>query len=231
MKTAGRLLTLLLALLMLATVLGCSLMPSSSGGKKETNTSKPATTAEQTEAATEKDLSAIRALYADLFSALTKVQTSVVYDDPAVGGKLRASSTLTKSGDNLTYQAKVDRVNPADDDHFVTEETVGPISGTVAEIRENAAALFVWDRVATGLVSTPAFTFENRTSPEIVGRSEKTLTAAVPDARLESFFGIALEGITDLSVAVDYTESAISTLTLTYVQNAVPVKVTVTYSY
>ena len=235
MKTAGRLLTLLLAALTLAATFGCALMPSASGGggtDRAASTPLPATTAVPTEEAKEDDLIEVRTLYADLYRTLVRAETAVVYNDPAVGSKLRASSTLEKDGETLTYRAKVDRLNPADAERFVTEETLDPIVGTADEIRANYAGLFVWDRVATGLVlSTPDFTFENLVSPEIVGEGEKTLTASVPDERLSDFFGIALEGISDLSIAVVYADAAINSLTLEYAQNGVPVKVTVTYAY
>ena len=140
MKTAGRLLAILLAALMLAATFGCSLMPTNAGegGEKSTKaTTTAATTVPATEAAKEDDLLRVRALYHDLFASFTKAETAIVYDDPAVGQKLRASSTLTKEGEIFTYQAKVDRVNPADAERFVTEETLDPVVGTVDEIRAN----------------------------------------------------------------------------------------------
>ena len=236
MKTAGRLLAILLAALMIAALFGCSLMPTNSGGGGGNSTKAPATaatTVEQTEEAKEDDLIKIRTLYRDLYQTLTKAETSVVYDDPTVGQKLRASSTLVKDGETLTYRAKVDRLNPADAERFVTEETLDPIVGTAAEIRENYAGLFVWDRVATGLIlATPEVAQGYVASPVIASDAEgKILTASVPDDRIEDFFGIELPGVTGMTIAVAYTASAIRSLTLTYTQNAASVTVTVTYTY
>lgn len=234
MKTAGRLLAVLLSALMIAASLGCSLMPTNAGGGGEKETKAPvATTAVPTEAAQEDDLIEVRTLYRDLYQTLTKAETSVVYDDPAVGQKLRASSTLVKDGETLTYRAKVDRLNPADAERFVTEETLDPVVGTAAEIRENYAGLFVWDRVATGLIlATPEVAQGYVESPVIASDAEgKILTASVPDDRLEDFFGIELPGVTGMTIAVAYTASAIRSLTLAYTQNAASVTVTVTYTY
>lgn len=234
MKTAGRLLALLLSALMIAASLGCSLMPTNAGGGGEKETKAPVTTtAVPTEAAQEDDLIEVRTLYRDLYQTLTKAETSVVYDDPAVGQKLRASSTLVKEGETLTYRAKVDRLNPADAERFVTEETLDPVVGSAAEIRENYAGLFVWDRVATGLIlATPEVAQGYVASPVIASDAEeKILTASVPDDRLEDFFGIELPGVTGMTIAVAYTASAIRSLTLAYTQNAASVTVTVTYTY
>lgn len=234
MKTAGRLLAVLLSALMIAASLGCSLMPTNAGGGGEKETKAPvATTAVPTEAAQEDDLIEVRTLYRDLYQTLTKAETAVVYDDPAVGQKLRASSTLVKDGETLTYRAKVDRLNPADAERFVTEETLDPVVGSAAEIRENYAGLFVWDRVATGLIlATPEVAQGYIESPVIASDAEgKILTASVPDDRLEDFFGIELPGVTGMTIAVAYTASAIRSLTLAYTQNAASVTVTVTYTY
>ena len=236
MKTAGRLLAVLLSALMIAASLGCSLMPTNAGGGGGNSTKAPATaatTAVRTEAAQEDDLIEVRTLYRDLFDSLTKSETSVVYDDPSVGTKLRASSTLTKDGETLTYRAKVDRLNPADAERFVTEETLDPVVGTVDEIRENYAGLFVWDRVATGVIlATPEVAQGYVASPVIASDEEgKILTASVPDDRLEDFFGIELPGVTGMTIAVAYTASAIRSLTLAYTLNAASVTVTVTYTY
>ena len=233
MKTAGRLLAILLAALMLAATFGCSLLPTNSGGGGGNSTKAPATAAVQTEEAKEDDLIEVRTLYRDLYQTLTKAETSVVYDDPAVGQKLRASSTLVKDGETLTYRAKVDRLNPADAERFVTEETLDPVVGSAAEIRENYAGLFVWDRVATGLIlATPEVALGYVASPVIASDAEgKILTASVPDDRLENFFGIELPGVTGMTIAVAYTASAIRSLTLAYTQNAASVTVTVTYTY
>ena len=236
MKTAGRLLALLLVALTLAATLGCSLMPTTSngGGSNATKAQTTvATTAEQTAEAKEDDLLEIRTLYQNLFAALVKSETAVVYDDPAIGTKLRASSTLTKDGETYTYQAKVDRLNPADAERFVSEETLDPVVGTVEEIRADYAGLFLWARVATGLVlSVPAFEQDSVSSPILhEGDGETTLTAGIPDDRQESFFGFALSGVTGMEIAVAYTETAIRSLTISYTQNDVPVTVTVTYTY
>lgn len=231
MKTSGKLLALFLVALTLSATVGCSFLPSSSGGGA---TKAPVTTtAVPTEEAGEDDLIEVRTLFHDLYQTLTKAETSVVYDDPAVGSKLRASSTLTRDGETLTYRAKVDRVNPADAERFITEETLDPVVGTAAEIRENYAGLFVWDRVATGLIlATPEISPDTVSSPVIaLEADEKVLTASVPEAKREALFGISLPGVTDLTIAVAYTPAAIKSLTLTYAQNAVPVKVTVTYTY
>ena len=234
MKTAARLLALLLCALTLAFSVGCSLMPTNSGGEGGKATKEPArTTAEQTEDAKEDDLIQVRTLFHDLYASLTKAETAVVYDDPGIGTKLRASSTLCKDGETLTYSAKVDRLNPADAERFVTEETLDPVVGTVDEIRENYAGLFVWDRVATGLIlATPEVAQGYVASPVIASDAEgKILTASVPDDRLEDFFGIELPGVTGMTIAVAYTASAIRSLTLAYTQNAASVTVTVTYTY
>lgn len=232
MKTAGKLLALLLVALTLSAAVGCSFLPSTSGDGNATK-APAATTAVPTEAAREDDLIEVRTLFHDLYQTLTKAETSVVYDDPAVGQKLRASSTLTKDGETLTYRAKVDRVNPADAERFITEETLDPIVGTAAEIRENYAGLFTWDRVATGLILvTPEVSTETVASPVIAPDAEgKILTASVPDDRLEDFFGIELPGVTGMTVAVAYTASAIRSFTLAYTQNDASVTVTVTYTY
>ncbi len=234
MKTAARLLALLLCALTLAFSVGCSLMPTNSGGEGGKATKEPArTTAEQTEDAKEDDLIQVRTLFHDLYASLTKAETAVVYDDPGIGTKLRASSTLCKDGETLTYSAKVDRLNPADAERFVTEETLDPVVGTAEEIRANYAGLFVWDRVATGLIlATPEVSTETVASPVIAPDGEgKILTASVPDDRLEDFFGIELPGVTGMTIAVAYTASAIRSLTLAYTQNAASVTVTVTYTY
>ena len=104
---------------------------------------------------------------------------------------------------------------------------------TAAEIRENYAGLFVWDRVATGLIlATPEVSTETVASPVIAPDAEgKILTASVPDDRLEDFFGIELPGVTGMTVAVAYTASAIRSFTLAYTQNDASVTVTVTYTY
>ena len=232
MKNAGKLLALLLVALTLSAAVGCSFLPSTSGDGNATK-APAATTAVPTEAAQEDDLIEVRTLFHDLYQTLTKAETSVVYDDPAVGQKLRASSTLVKDGETLTYRAKVDRLNPADAERFVTEETLDPVVGTAAEIRENYAGLFVWDRVATGLIlSTPEVAQGYVASPVIASDAEgKILTASVPDDRLEDFFGIELPGVTGMTVAVAYTASAIRSLTLAYTQNAASVTATVTYTY
>lgn len=234
MKTAARLLALLLVALTLVLSVGCSLTPTTSGGEGGKVTKEPArTTAEQTEEAKEEDLIRVRTLFHDLLTSLSKAETAVVYDDPSIGTKLRASSTLTKDGETLTYRAKVDRLNPADADRFVSEETLDPVVGTADEIRENYAGLFLWDRVATGLIlSAPEVAQGYVSSPVIhTGDGEKTLTAGVPDDQLENFFGIAPTGVTGMEIAVAYTDTAIRTLTLSYTQNDVPTTVTVTYTY
>ena len=232
MKTAGKLLALLLVALTLSAAVGCSFLPSTSGDGNATK-APAATTAVPTEAAREDDLIGVRTLFHDLYQTLTKAETSVVYDDPAVGQKLRASSTLVKDGETLTYRAKVDRLNPADAERFVTEETLDPVVGTAAEIRENYVGLFVWDRVATGLIlATPEVAQDCVASPVIASDAEgKILTASVPDDRLEDFFGIELPGVTGMTVTVAYTASAIRSLALAYTQNAASVTVTVTYTY
>ena len=233
MKTAARLLALLLVALTIAATVGCSLMPTNSGGGGKTTRAPARTTAEQTAQAKEDDLLRVRTLFHDLHASLTKAETAVVYDDPEIGTKLRASSTLCKDGETLTYRAKVDRLNPADAERFVTEETLDPVVGTVDEIRENYAGLFLWDRVATGLIlSAPEIAQGFVSSPVIhTGDGEKTLTAGVPDDQLEHFFGIAPTGVTGMEIAVAYTDTAIRTLTLSYAQDGVPTTVTVTYTY
>ena len=240
MKTAGRLLAILLAALMLAATFGCSLMPTNSGGGGGNSTKAPATaatTAVRTEEAKEDDLIRIRTLYSDLFDSLTKSETAVVYDDPSIGTKLRASSTLTKEGETFTYRAKVDRVNPADAERFVTEETLDPVVGTVDEIRENYVGILLWDRVATGLVlSTPAFSEETVFAPVIVlEEGKQTLTASIPDGKLEELFGFVPTGVSDLMIEVSYTDTAVLSLELTYVftseSGSADVTVNIAYTY
>lgn len=234
MKTAARLLALLFALLTVAATVGCSLMPTPSGdGGGKTTKAPAATTAVRTEAAKEDDLIRVRTLFHDLFGSLTKAETAVVYDDPSIGTKLRASSTLTRDGETLTYRAKVDRLNPADAERFVSEETLDPIVGTIDEIRADYAGLFLWDRVATGLILSPPEVSQGYVSSPVIrsGKGEQTLIAGVPDDQLENFFGIAPTGVTGMEIAVVYTDAAIRTLTLSYTQNDVPVTVTVTYTY
>ena len=240
MKTAGRLLAILLAALMLAALFGCSLMPTNSGGGGGNSTkasTTAATTVEQTEEAKEDDLIKIRTLCSDLFDSLTKSETSVVFDDPSVGTKLRASSTLTKDGDTLTYQAKVDRLNPADAERFVTEETLDPVVGTVDEIRANYAGITVWDRAATGLVlSVPEFSQGCVASPILhAGDGETTLTAGVPDDQLENFFGFVPTGVSEMEIAVVYTDTAVLSMKLTYVftyeTGSADVTVNIAYTY
>lgn len=229
MKNAGRLLALLLAVALLAALFGCSLSPKS----KNRDPVTPETTAEPTSPARADDLSAVNALFADLFRTLTRAQTSVSYNDPAVGTTLSAFSTLTKDGDHLTYRATVDRVNSADEDRFLTSETLPPVTGTVEEIRENCSDLIVWDRVATGLVlSTPAFTEGNLASPVIRrDKGEKTLAAFVPDEKLEAFFGLALSGVSGMQISVTYSDGAVRALSLSYTAGEATVKVSVAYTY
>ena len=240
MKTAGRLLAILLAALMLAATFGCSLIPTNAGegGEKSTKAmTTAATTVPVTEAAKEDDLLRVRALYHDLFASLTKAETAIVYDDPTVGTKLRASSTLTKEGETFTYQAKVDRVNPADAERFVTEETLDPVVGTVDEIRANYSGIILWDRVATGLVlSVPEIAQGYVASPVLQpGDGETTLTATVPDDQLENFFGFAPTGVSGMKIAVVYTETAVLSLELTYVftyeSGSADVTVNIGYTY
>ena len=236
MKTAGRLLAILLAALMLAATVGCSLLPTNSGGEGGNATKAPATVATTvpvTEAAKEDDLLRVRTLYHELFASFTKAETAVVYDDPAVGTKLRASSTLTKEGETFTYQAKVDRVNPSDAERFVTEEVLDPVVGTVDEIRANYSGIILWDRVATGLVlSVPEIAQGYVASPVLQpGDGETTLTATVPDDQLENFLGFAPTGVSGMEIAVVYTDAAIRSLTLNYLQGEIPVTVTVAYTY
>lgn len=229
MRTVERLFAFLLIALMLAATLGCSLKPSTSGG----GATPPETTAAQTYAAQEEDLNEVSDLFKNLFRTMTKAQTSVVCNDPMIGANLNAASVLVRDGNVLTYQATVERLNSADAEHFTTKETLDPVTGTAEEIRADYSGLFLWDRVATGLIlSVPAFSSDNLASFLIYpGNQEKTLTATVPDDKLESFFGISLTGLSDMTISVVYTDAAIRSLTLAYTAGEASVSVAVTYTY
>ena len=181
----------------------------------------------------EDDLIQVRTLFQDLFSRLTRSETSVIYEHPAIGEPLRASSTLIRGEGVWTYQATVDRLNPADAEEFATPETLDPVSGTVEEIRENYAGLFLWDRVATGLIlSTPAFYADYLDSPVIrIEEGARTLAASVPDSELENFFGMVLSGVSGMTVEVAYTGDAVLNMTLSYSADGASVTVAVVYAY
>ncbi|MBO4284226.1 MAG: hypothetical protein J5958_06360 [Clostridia bacterium] len=230
MKTAGKLLALLIAAALLATFCGCSLFRTN---RTQNGTAAPAGTEARANPATADDLTGLASLYGNLFRTLTKAQTAVAYNDPAVGTTLNAYATLQKGGDNLTYRATVDRLNDAESDRFLTSETLPAVSGTVEEIRANYQGLFVWDRVATGLIlATPVFTGENLSSPAIRrADGNKTLTASVPDEKLDAFFGMTVTDVSGMEIAVSYTDSAVLSLTLTYTAGAAAVTVTVTFTY
>lgn len=229
MKTAGRLLAFLIAVALLAAFCGCSFFKTSRNQKDN----QPAKTEEQANPATADDLNGLAALYGNLFRTLTKAQTSVAYNDPAVGTTLSANSTLKKEGDALTYRATVDRLNDADEDRFLSSETLPTVSGTAEEIRANYSGLFVWDRVATGLIlSVPVFSGENLSSPAIRrADGKKTLTAAVPDGKLSAFFGIEVADVSGMEITVSYTDAAVLSLVLSYTAGAAAVTVTVTFTY
>lgn len=229
MAKIKRLLLLFVAVCLLAGGCGCTPFLSSPGGK-----SAPATTAVVTVEAQEDDLSRVDALFRDLFRDLQTANTTVVYDDPVVGAKLRASSTLTRDGDVLIYQAKVDRLNPADADRFTTSETPEPVVGTPEQIRENYSGLFFWDRVATGLIlAAPSFSPERFDVPPVIalGDGERTLTARVPDGELANVFGVSLPDVSGMTVEVAYTETALLSLQLTYSVGEASMRVTVKYAY
>ena len=230
MKTAGKLLAFLAAVALLAAFCGCSLFKTN---RTQNGTDAPAKTEEKAKPATVDDLNGLAALYGDLFRTLTKAQTSVAYNDPAVGTTLNAHSTLQKEGETLTYRATVDRLNDADADRFLTTETLPAVSGTVEEIRANYSGLFVWDRVATGLIlSTPVFTGGNLSAPAIRRADGKvTLTGSVPDEKLAAFFGIDVTGVSGMEITVSYTDAAVLSLALSYTAGAAAVTVTVTFTY
>lgn len=195
-------------------------------------TGSPATAAPEPIPAEEEDLIEVNGLFHDLFSQLTLAETSVVYDDPSIGEALHASSSLLFEEGVWVYRATVDRLNPADAEEFATAEPLDPVSGTVEEIRQNYTGLFLWDRVATGLVlSTPAFSQDRVSSPAIVvSDGETMLTASVPDDQLENLFGIALSGVSGMTVEILYTETAVHSMTLTYGAGGATVTVTVVYA-
>ena len=230
MKLIRTLSAFLVAVALTATFFGCSFFRTTAGGGGNVT---PKKTEAETRPAREEDLNALNALYGDLFRALTKAQTTVAYDDPAVGTKLTAFATLTTDGTNLTYRATVDRLNDADAERFLSAETLEPVIGTLEEIRANYAGLFVWDRVATGLIlSTPAFSQGNLASPVIRQESGKrVLTATVPDAKLEGLFGISLTGVSGMEISLTYTDTAVLSLGLAYTAGDASVTVSVVYTY
>jgi len=264
MKYMKKLLAVLLAVLMLAAVCGCSLLeskPVDNGGKSET-VSTPATRApaattasagtaigtepiftdgtaaktepkppETTVPATEPvDQSVLLTrLYGDLFRSLTASRSSVVYDDDEVGQKLRASANLTREDDIWTYQAKINRLNAVDEESFTSEETLDPVTGTIEDLCENSASIFVWDRL---LFSSPSFSRENLISPEITQDAETfTLKASIADDKLEEVFGIALSGVSGVKIEIAYTATSVLTMKLNYTAGSATVSVTVTYTY
>ena len=229
MKKIGKPLALFAVALLLAATCGCSL--TLTAPKEQT---APATTAVVTVVGQEDDLVQLRSLFQNLFRNLRRADTTVVCDDPAVGARLRASSSLTKNGQSLTYQAKVDRLNDPAADRFTTSETLAPVTGTLDEIRADYTGLFLWDRVATGLVlSTPAFSQNDFDARPIIslGDGERTLSASVPDGKLESFFGLALPDVSGMRVEVAYTEAAVLSMQLTYTTGEAAMRVTVKYGY
>lgn len=230
MKKIGKPLALFAVALLLAATCGCSL--TLTAPKEQT---APATTAVVTVVGQEDDLIKLRSLFQNLFRNVSRADTTVVCDDPSVGVKLRAASSLTKNGQSLTYQAKVDRLNdPASADRFTTSETLAPITGTPDQIRADYTGLFLWDRVATGLIlATPAFSQNDFDARPIIslGDGERTLSASVPDGKLESFFGLALPDVSGMRVEVTYTEAAILSMQLTYTTGEAAMRVTVKYGY
>ena len=230
MKTAGKLLALLIAVALLSAFCGCSFFQTNRTSK---GTDSPKATEAKPNPASAADLAGLAAIYGELYGKVTKAQTTVAYNDPAVGTTLNAYSTLQKDGETLSYRATVDRLNDAEADRFLTSETLPPVSGTVEEIRANYTGLFFWDRIATGLIlSTPVFSGENLSNPAIrPGKTDKTLTASVPDEKLDAFFGIDATDVTGMEISVLYTDSAVLSLTLTYTAGAAAVTVTVTFTY
>ena len=230
MKRIRILTALLVAVTLTATLLGCSFFsPTTNGGGNAT----PQKTSAQTHPAREEDFDALNALYAALFRTLTRAQTTVSYDDPAVGTTLTAVATLTTDGTDLTYRATVDRLNDADAERFLSAETLDPVTGTLEEIRQNYAGLFVWDRVATGLIlSTPAFSGDVITASNVrLEDGKHILTASVPNGKLDDFFGIPLTGVSGMEIAVTYTDTAVLSLGLTYTAGYASVTVSVAFTY
>ena len=229
-----KLLAVLLAVLLFATLIGCALIPTESPSSSEKKTAAP-TTAPSSQAAKEDDLAAISTLLQGVLPTLKSASTSVAYDDPAIGSKLRASSTLVNNSGTYTYTAKVDRLNPADAERFTTEETVGPLTGTIDEIRANYEGVFLWDRIATGLVlATPNLSAENLSDPVIVqGTRDSVLTATVAADKIAAVFGaeFAASGIADLSLSVTYSETAVISIALNYTVGDAAVSVTTNYGY
>ena len=57
------------------------------------------------------------------------------------------------------------------------------------------------------------------------------MTASVPDDRLTDLFGIALPGVSGMTVEVVYTDTAVQSMKLAYALGAASMTVTVNYSY
>ena len=229
-----KLLAFLLAALLISALVGCALLPSESTSSSEKRTAAPTTVLSSYDAKSD-DLVPIRAILQGVLQKLKTASTSVSYDDPAVGSKLRASSTLTNDAGTYTYTAKVDRLNPADAERFTTEETVGPITGTLDKIRANYEGVFLWDRIATGLVlATPNLSAENLSDPVIMpGTRDSVLTATVAADQIAAVFGaeFAAAGIADLSLSVTYSETAVTSIALNYTVGDAAVSVTTSYGY
>ena len=230
MKRIRILSAFLVAVALTATLLGCSFFKTTTNGG---GNAAPAKTAAETHPAREEDFDALNALYGALFRTLTKAQTTVAYDDPAVGTTLTAVATLTTDGTGLTYRVTVDRLNDADAERFLSTETLDPVTGTPEEIRQNYAGLFTWDRIATGLIlSTPSFSGENVTSSKVrLEDGKQILTASVPNEKLDAFFGIPLTGVSGMEISVAYTDIAVLSLGLVYTAGNASVTVTVAFTY
>ena len=229
-----KLLAFLLTALLISALVGCALLPTTTPVSTEQRTAAP-TTASASHQAQENELSALCTILQGVLPTLKSASSAVTYDDPAIGAKLRASSTLTNAAGTYTYTAKVDRLNPADGERFTTEETVGPLTGTLDEIRANYEGVFLWDRIATGLVlATPNLSAENLTDAVILqGTRDSVLTATVAADKIAAVFGaeFAAVGIADLSLSVTYSDTAISSIALNYTVGEAAVSVTTNYGY
>ena len=160
------------------------------------------------------------------------VSCDVTYEDETIGLPLTANTTLSYNGSIAELSYRYDKLNPIGSDSF-TQSVSGEASGDLETVSAalSGAAAWVWN--ATAGVSLPSLDLSAENMEDyLITQSEGTycLTASPAEGKLSAMVGLSLSGAEDLTLKIEYTETEILCLQLTYKVGSGSYAVTATFT-
>ncbi len=202
-----RLAALLLCAVMLCFAVSCMQTPM--------QTTARTTALTTTAPAVSDEVAAVCETLAQLFESISpsRAETEIRYDSPSVGEVLTAETELALGGGEWRFSYSYDRLSPIGSDSFTTRES-GELTGTASEIGDALAELYLFGVGASdALLLEIALSVDSFSAAEVEGGC---FTATVKNDHVSAVFGGDLGHATDVSLSVIFSETAISSFTITY---------------